>query len=75
MTWISAPAGSGKTTLVASFLEAHKIPCLWYQIDEGRCGYRHLLQLPGRGSEKSSSSENDNTHLSLPLNTCKDYPL
>jgi LuxR family transcriptional regulator, maltose regulon positive regulatory protein len=35
VTWISAPAGSGKTTLVASYLEANKIPCLWYQVDEG----------------------------------------
>jgi LuxR family transcriptional regulator, maltose regulon positive regulatory protein len=34
-TWISAPAGSGKTTLAASYLEDNKVPCLWYQVDEG----------------------------------------
>ena len=33
--WISGPAGSGKTTLVASYLESEKRPCLWYQLDEG----------------------------------------
>jgi LuxR family maltose regulon positive regulatory protein len=33
--WISAPAGFGKTTLVASYLAARKIPGLWYQIDAG----------------------------------------
>jgi LuxR family transcriptional regulator, maltose regulon positive regulatory protein len=33
--WISAPAGSGKTTLVAGFLEERGRPCLWYQMDEG----------------------------------------
>ena len=34
VTWISAPAGSGKTTLVASWLDARRLPCLWYQLDE-----------------------------------------
>ena len=33
--WVSGPAGSGKTTLVANYLDARKISCLWYQIDEG----------------------------------------
>ena len=33
VTWISAPAGSGKTTLVASYLDERKLPCLWYQVD------------------------------------------
>jgi LuxR family transcriptional regulator, maltose regulon positive regulatory protein len=34
ITWISAPAGSGKTTLVASYLSKKKLESLWYQIDE-----------------------------------------
>lgn len=33
-TWIGAPGGYGKTTLAASYVEAHGIPCLWYQFDE-----------------------------------------
>ena len=33
--WISAPAGSGKTTLAANWLDRRKLPCLWYQADEG----------------------------------------
>lgn len=33
--WISSPAGSGKTTLVSTYLEDRKIPCLWYQADMG----------------------------------------
>jgi two-component SAPR family response regulator len=32
--WVSGPAGSGKTTLVADYVETRKIPCLWYQVDE-----------------------------------------
>jgi len=31
--WISAPAGSGKTTLVSSYAWHRNIPCLWYQLD------------------------------------------
>jgi LuxR family maltose regulon positive regulatory protein len=31
--WISGPGGSGKTTLVASYLDHCKLPCLWYQLD------------------------------------------
>ena len=34
ITWISSPAGSGKTTLVASYLKTRGIPALWYRVDE-----------------------------------------
>ncbi len=46
--WISAPAGSGKTTLVASYLQLRATPCLWYQLDEhDSClaTFFHYLQL------------------------------
>ncbi|BCS55032.1 BTAD domain-containing putative transcriptional regulator [Geobacter sp. SVR] len=35
LLWLSAPAGSGKTSLIASWLESREIPCIWYQIDSG----------------------------------------
>lgn len=31
--WISGPGGSGKTTLVSSYLETRGVPALWYQVD------------------------------------------
>ena len=33
--WLASPAGSGKTTIIASYLEKIKKPLIWYQIDEG----------------------------------------
>lgn len=33
--WLQSPAGAGKTTLISSYFESLKIPCLWYQVDEG----------------------------------------
>lgn len=35
ITWIHAPAGFGKTTLAASFLEARQVHHLWYRFDAG----------------------------------------
>lgn len=34
-TFISAPPGTGKTSLVASYIEERNIQYLWYQVDEG----------------------------------------
>ena len=31
--WISGPPGIGKTTLVATYLQARSIPCIWLQLD------------------------------------------
>src|SRR5436190_5999100 len=35
IVWVCAPPGSGKTTLVASYLEARRLRHLWYQCDVG----------------------------------------
>jgi len=35
VTWISGPAGIGKTTLAATYLSARRLRALWYQVDAG----------------------------------------
>ena len=35
VVWIMGPPGSGKTTLITSYLQVSRMPCLWYQVDEG----------------------------------------
>src|SRR4051794_11697666 len=35
IVWVCAPPGAGKSTLVATWLEARALPHLWYQVDVG----------------------------------------
>ena len=35
LPWVFGPAGSGKTSLLTSYVVERKIPALWYQVDEG----------------------------------------
>jgi ATP/maltotriose-dependent transcriptional regulator MalT len=34
LLWIVAPPGSGKTTLVASYIEARKLQSVWYHMGD-----------------------------------------
>ncbi|MGA1863833.1 MAG: BTAD domain-containing putative transcriptional regulator [bacterium] len=35
IVWVSGPAGSGKTALIASYIDDRSLPCLWYEMDQG----------------------------------------
>lgn len=57
IVWIAAPAGSGKTTLAASYLQARKLRAAWYRIDAADADpaafFHYLGQavVPGRRRE------------------------
>ena len=52
--WISSPAGAGKTTLIASYAQARKLPCVWYQIDEGDADVASFFYYMGLAAGKGA---------------------
>jgi DNA-binding SARP family transcriptional activator len=64
-TWISGMAGSGKTTLVASYLQSRNYPSLWYKIDEGDSDPSTFFYYLGLAAEKASP----HTQKPMPLLT------
>lgn len=60
ITWVTGPPGCGKTTLVASYVEARRFPVSWYQVDEGDSDpatwFSYLAELAGRATRRKQSS-------------------
>jgi LuxR family maltose regulon positive regulatory protein len=54
LIWVSGPAGSGKTTLVASYLQARKLPCIWYRMDEGDGDFATFFYYLGLAGKKAA---------------------
>lgn len=54
VVWVSGPAGSGKTTLVANYIKERKIPCLWYQVDEGDADISTFFYYMGLAAKKAA---------------------
>jgi DNA-binding SARP family transcriptional activator len=65
VTWVSGPAGSGKTTLVSSYLRSNELPCLWYRVDAGDADIATFFYYMGMTAKKAASDG----HPPLPLFT------
>jgi DNA-binding SARP family transcriptional activator len=54
VVWVTAPGGSGKTTLVADYLESRKLRCAWYQIDQGDSDIATFFYFMGQAAKKAA---------------------
>jgi two-component SAPR family response regulator len=53
--WVTGPAGAGKTTLIASYMEVRRLPCLWYQVGAGDADPATFFYYMGIGARKAAS--------------------
>src|SRR5712691_2824103 len=54
ISWVVAPPGAGKTTLVADYIARRKPACLWYQIDEGDADIAAFFHYLGMAVKKAA---------------------
>jgi DNA-binding SARP family transcriptional activator len=54
VVWISAPPGSGKTTLASSYIDVRRLPCLWYQVDERDADVATFFYYMGLAAQKAA---------------------
>ena len=54
ITWIVGPGGSGKTTLISSYIKSRNIPCLWFQVDGGDSDLATFFYYLGLAGKKAA---------------------
>ncbi len=68
--WICGPAGSGKTTLINSFLYTTDISCIWYSVDQTDTDIASFFYYMSKAWKKISTD----TASSLPFFTQEFFP-
>ena len=66
VVWVSGPGGSGKTTLVTSYLDSRRLPCLWYQIDSGDADISTFFYYMGLAARKAAPRKRSTLPLLTP---------
>jgi len=66
--WISGPAGFGKSTLIATYLEARALPTAWLQLDAGDADASTFAHFLGA----TSASRAPRGNFALPVPTADD---
>lgn len=54
ITWLAAPGGAGKSTLVASYLDARSLSCIWYNCDERDADLATFFSYMGLAAKKTA---------------------
>lgn len=68
--WVGSLAGSGKTTLVSSYIQERRLPCIWYQCDEGDADLSSFVYYMALAAQKA----NPRKRRPLPLLTPEYLP-
>lgn len=65
VVWIAAQPGAGKTTLLASYADARRIPCIWYQVDSGDADPASFFYHLGLAAQSMKRGKREVTPLPL----------
>jgi len=64
--WITGPPGCGKTALVSGYIEARRLPCIWYKVDEADADLSTFFYYLGLAAAKAAPRKRKRLPLLTP---------